>query len=78
MLESGSARVRARRVEGAHMANDLKPAAELAAEASKPYPNDSAEYRRARTALLAERSSCAAGSSASPRDAPKLAYPADA
>ena len=34
--------------------NELKPAAELAAEASKPYPNDSAEYRRARTALLAE------------------------
>ena len=32
----------------------LKPAAELAASASKPYPNDSAEYRRARTALLAE------------------------
>lgn len=32
----------------------LKPAAELAAAASKPYPNDSAEYRAARTALLAE------------------------
>ncbi|HEV8690162.1 MAG TPA: DUF899 family protein [Ideonella sp.] len=32
----------------------LKPAAELAAAASKPYPNDSAEYRQARTALLAE------------------------
>ena len=32
----------------------LKPAAELAASASKPYPNDSADYRRARTALLAE------------------------
>ncbi len=32
----------------------LKPAPELAATASKPYPNDSAEYRRARTALLAE------------------------
>src|SRR5213075_2596074 len=32
----------------------LKPAAELAAAASKPYPNDSAEYRRERTALLAE------------------------
>ncbi|MDQ6639513.1 MAG: DUF899 domain-containing protein, partial [Pseudomonadota bacterium] len=32
----------------------LKPAAGLAAAASKPYPNDSAEYRRARTALLAE------------------------
>src|SRR3954454_19585398 len=31
-----------------------RPAAELAAEASKPYPNDSADYRRARTALLAE------------------------
>ena len=31
---------------------ELKPAAELAASASKPYPNDSAEYRRARTALL--------------------------
>ncbi|HEY2186992.1 MAG TPA: DUF899 family protein, partial [Caldimonas sp.] len=34
--------------------NELKPAAELAAAVSKPYPNDSAEYRRARTALLAE------------------------
>ena len=33
---------------------ELKPAAELAAAASKPYPNDSADYRRARTALLAE------------------------
>lgn len=33
---------------------DLKPAAELAAAASKPYPNDSAAYRTARTALLAE------------------------
>ena len=32
----------------------LKPAAELAAAASKPYPNDSAEYRKARAALLAE------------------------
>jgi predicted dithiol-disulfide oxidoreductase (DUF899 family) len=32
----------------------LKPAPELAADASRPYPNDSAEYRRARTALLAE------------------------
>ena len=34
--------------------SELKPAAQLAAAASKPYPNDSAEYRRARTALLAE------------------------
>jgi predicted dithiol-disulfide oxidoreductase (DUF899 family) len=34
--------------------DQLKPAAELAAAASKPYPNDSAEYRAARTALLAE------------------------
>ena len=32
----------------------LKPAAELAAAASKPYPGDSADYRRARTALLTE------------------------
>lgn len=33
----------------------LKPAAELAAPAlDKPYPNDSDEYRRARTQLLAE------------------------
>ena len=31
----------------------LRPATELAA-ASKPYPGDSADYRRARTALLAE------------------------
>ncbi len=34
--------------------SDLRPAQELAAAASKPYPNDSADYRRARTALLAE------------------------
>ena len=33
---------------------DLQPAAKLAAAASKPYPGDSAEYREARTALLAE------------------------
>ncbi len=33
---------------------ELTPAPELAAAASKPYPNDSAEYRKARTALLAE------------------------
>ncbi|HEX6377382.1 MAG TPA: DUF899 family protein [Allosphingosinicella sp.] len=33
---------------------DLEPADALAAEASKPYPNDSPEYRAARTALLAE------------------------
>ncbi len=32
----------------------LKSATELAAAASKPYPNDSADYRAARTALLAE------------------------
>ena len=32
----------------------LKSAIEMAAAASKPYPNDSAEYRDARTALLAE------------------------
>jgi len=32
----------------------LKPAAELARSVSKPYPNDSGEYRQARTALLAE------------------------
>ena len=33
---------------------DLEPADRLAASASKPYPNDSDAYRRARTALLAE------------------------
>lgn len=33
---------------------DLEPAAALAAKAGKPYPNDSPEYRAARTALLAE------------------------
>src|SRR3954469_9393637 len=33
---------------------DLEPAEALAAEASKPYPNDSADYRAARMALLAE------------------------
>jgi predicted dithiol-disulfide oxidoreductase (DUF899 family) len=32
----------------------LRPAAELAAAASRPYPLDSDDYRRARTALLAE------------------------
>ena len=32
----------------------LKPAAEMAAAASKPYPNDDDAYRKARTALLAE------------------------
>ncbi len=33
---------------------ELQPAAELAAQVSRPYPNDSAAYRQARTALLAE------------------------
>lgn len=33
---------------------ELKPAADLAREASQPYPNDSAAYRAARVALLAE------------------------
>jgi predicted dithiol-disulfide oxidoreductase (DUF899 family) len=32
----------------------LKPASSLAEKVSKPYPNDSAAYRKARTALLAE------------------------
>jgi predicted dithiol-disulfide oxidoreductase (DUF899 family) len=32
----------------------LAPAAELAAKGSKPFPNESVEYRKARTALLAE------------------------
>ena len=32
----------------------LRSAAELATTSSQPYPNDSAEYRQARTALLAE------------------------
>jgi predicted dithiol-disulfide oxidoreductase (DUF899 family) len=32
----------------------LRSATELAIEASKPYPNDSAEYRKARVALLVE------------------------
>ena len=32
----------------------LTPATELAARGSKPFPNESDEYRRARTALLAE------------------------
>jgi len=36
------------------MSTRLQPAAELAAAASKPYPNDSAAYREARTTLLAE------------------------
>lgn len=33
---------------------ELREATELAAEASNPYPNDSDEYRQARTALLAD------------------------
>ena len=33
---------------------DLIPAAELARKGSKPFPNESAEYRDARTVLLAE------------------------
>ncbi|WP_306228982.1 DUF899 family protein [Mangrovibrevibacter kandeliae] len=36
------------------MSEILRPAAELAAEASRPYPNDDPHYRAARTALLAE------------------------
>jgi predicted dithiol-disulfide oxidoreductase (DUF899 family) len=32
----------------------LRPAAEMAAAGSKPFPNESPEYREARTALLAE------------------------
>jgi predicted dithiol-disulfide oxidoreductase (DUF899 family) len=32
----------------------LRPSAELAARASKPFPNETQEYRAARTALLAE------------------------
>jgi len=34
--------------------NELRPAAELAEKGSKPLPNESAEYRAARTRLLAE------------------------
>ena len=33
---------------------ELRNAAQLAAEAAKPYPNDSAEYRAARVELLAD------------------------
>jgi predicted dithiol-disulfide oxidoreductase (DUF899 family) len=33
---------------------ELKPAIELAELSAEPYPNDSADYRQARTALLAE------------------------
>jgi predicted dithiol-disulfide oxidoreductase (DUF899 family) len=36
------------------MISPLKPAADVAAAASRPYPHDSEAYRRARTALLAE------------------------
>jgi predicted dithiol-disulfide oxidoreductase (DUF899 family) len=35
-------------------ADQLEPASRLAERVSRPYPNDSAQYRRARTALLAE------------------------
>ena len=34
--------------------SELRPAAELAEKGSKPFPNESAEYRAARTKLLAE------------------------
>jgi predicted dithiol-disulfide oxidoreductase (DUF899 family) len=37
-----------------HDVTPLRPAAELAAMASRPYPNESPAYRAARTALLAE------------------------
>lgn len=36
------------------MTDALRDAATLAAEAARPYPNDSAAYRQARVALLAE------------------------
>jgi predicted dithiol-disulfide oxidoreductase (DUF899 family) len=38
----------------APLPDPLTPAAELAFKASKPYPGDSPQYRKARTALLAE------------------------
>ena len=44
----------------------LEPAADLAADAGRSYPDDSAEYRAARTALLAEEIERVARSSASP------------
>lgn len=37
----------------AHLPDELAPASELAAAGQQPYPNDSVEYRRARTELLA-------------------------
>ena len=37
-----------------HRVSYMRSSAELASAASKPYPNDSDEYRTARTALLAE------------------------
>ena len=43
----------------------LKPASELARTNTTHYPNESAEYRRARQDLLSRRSSCAVISNAS-------------
>ena len=40
--------------DGRTPSSGLRPAAELAAKSAKPYPNDSAAYRKARTALLIE------------------------
>jgi hypothetical protein len=43
----------------------LTPASELAEKNPMHFPNESAEYRTARTALLAGRSNCGGTSSAS-------------
>ena len=40
--------------DGRSDAPGLKPASELAAASAKPYPNDNAQYRKARTALLVQ------------------------
>jgi hypothetical protein len=47
----------------------LKPAAELARASGVRFPNESAEYRRAREALLAEETGLRRHTSASPSSA---------
>ncbi|HXO35660.1 MAG TPA: hypothetical protein VN901_25250 [Candidatus Acidoferrales bacterium] len=45
-------------------AGTLSPASQLAASNTVHFPNESAEYRTARNALLGRKSSCAASSNA--------------
>src|SRR5262249_27225170 len=54
MIDDSGPEVESHEEEGHIPMATLEPAAVLAARASRPYPNDSDEYRAARTALLTE------------------------